>query len=179
MTFSFGTCLKMKLFGESHGPCVGVTIEGFPVGIKIKLDQIQTELDKRKPGQSLLTTQRKELDQLEVQSGLFENKSTGSPITMLVKNQDNISAHYDELKITPRPGHADFPAQVKYNGLNDHRGGGIFSGRMTAGIVMAGALAKQLPEMQGIQITTYIKQIGSIRSENNQGLTLEMEKLIL
>lgn len=162
MTFSLGKKFRITVFGSSHGKCVGVIVEGCPSGQKIEVKAIQEELDRRKPSQSNLTTQRKESDALKVLSGIKDSKATGAPITMLVRNKDIDSSHYDEIKDTPRPGHADFTARVKHKGFNDHRGGGTFSGRMTAAFVMAGAIAKQILAEDGIEIVANIVQIGKI-----------------
>src|SRR3989338_1070909 len=136
MSFTFGTALKMHIFGESNGKNIGAIVEGFPSGIGIIPEKIQLELDKRKPGQSLLVTQRQEQDSLEILSGISEGKSTGAPITLAIRNEDIISAHYNEFRAVPRPGHADFTASVKFGSSASLNGGGIFSGRMTAALVM-------------------------------------------
>ena len=161
MSNSFGEKFKITVFGESHGECVGVIIEGCPPGQKIDKHLIQKELDKRKPGQNYLTSQRKESDKLEVLSGVLKGRATGAPITMLVRNKDIDSTFYEEIKNTPRPGHADFTARIKYNFSNDYRGGGIFSGRMTAAFVMAGAIAKQILTKKKIKAIAQIIQIGN------------------
>ena len=144
MSNSFGGMFKITVFGESHGKCVGVVVEGCPPGQKISKDLIQEELDRRKPGQNSLTTQRKEDDKVELLTGLLNGRATGAPIMMLVRNKDIDSTYYEEIRNTPRPGHADFTARIKYKGYNDCRGSGMFSGRMTAAFVMAGAIAKQI-----------------------------------
>ncbi|MBI5158893.1 chorismate synthase [Candidatus Micrarchaeota archaeon] len=155
---------KLAVFGESHGKCVGVVVDGCPAGLKVDERKIQGELDRRKPGQSKVATARSESDKLVVLSGVFEGRATGAPIAMLVWNEDAKSVDYEKMKNLPRPGHADFTAQEKYGGFNDYRGGGIFSGRVTAALVMAGALAKQVLESKGIIIAAHAKKIGSVET---------------
>jgi chorismate synthase len=160
---TFGNYFRIHSFGESHGKAVGLVIDGCPAGLELDVDLIQKELDKRRPGQSNLTTQRNEKDQIEVLSGVFEGKTTGAPLAMLVYNQDQKSQDYDALKNVFRPSHADFVYQKKY-GLRDHRGGGRSSARETLTRVAGGAVAKQLikslfPE---IQILAYVSQVGHL-----------------
>lgn len=161
---SIGRKLVVTSFGESHGRCIGVVVDGYPAGYEIDLDMIQTDLDRRRPGQSIITTPRKEQDKLEVLSGLLEGVSTGAPICMLIWNKDVDSSKYEDLRWTPRPGHADYTAEIRYGGYQDYRGGGRFSGRNTAGIVIAGALAKQLLKERGIEIIAYTSKIGEIET---------------
>ena len=152
-------------FGESHGRCVGVVVDGMPAGLPIDEQDIQYKLDLRKPGQSIITTQRKEEDKVEILSGVFNNHTTGAPICMIVWNKDKDSKPYELIKHTPRPGHADYPAYVKYKGYNDYRGGGRFSGRLTATFVMAGALAEKLLKYAlGIEVLAYTVEIGGIKA---------------
>ena len=165
MSFSFGKSLSMHVFGESHGELVGVVVEGFPPGIRIDENKIQNELDKRRPGGSKLVTTRSEGDILKISSGVLEGISTGAPISMTIINQDARSDTYEGFKNVPRPGHADYPATIKYNGYNDIRGSGIFSGRMTAAFVMAGSLARTLLEKRGISIFAHIVQIGEVKAK--------------
>ncbi|MEM3833423.1 MAG: chorismate synthase [Thermoprotei archaeon] len=155
---------RVSLFGESHGKLVGVLIEGCPPGLRISEDDIQKELDKRKPGLSLYVSQRKEEDKVEILSGVFNGYTTGAPITMVVWNKDVISNTYEMIRYIPRPGHADYVSYIKYKGFNDYRGGGIFSGRITAGLVMAGAIAKKLLSLYNIEVYSYIINIGPIES---------------
>ncbi len=154
-------------FGESHGRCVGVVLDGCPAGLRISEEDIQHDLDLRKPGQSIVTTLRKEADRVEIMSGVFNGFTTGAPIMMLIRNEDRDSRSYDLILNTPRPGHADLVARSKYGGFNDHRGGGRFSGRITASFVMAGSIAKKLlKETLGVEIVAYTLEIGGIRAEN-------------
>ncbi len=154
-------------FGESHGKCVGVIVDGCPAGLPINETDIQSQLDLRKPGQSIVTTQRKEEDKVEILSGIFNGNTTGAPICMLIWNKDQDSRPYDQIRNTPRPGHADYPAMVRYGNFNDYRGGGRFSGRITATFVMAGAIAeKLLQQALGIEILAYTLEIGGMRANN-------------
>ncbi|MHA1943815.1 MAG: chorismate synthase, partial [Candidatus Thorarchaeota archaeon] len=155
MTFTFGKGLKIHVYGESHGEEVGVVVEGFPQGISIDESKIQLELDRRRPGSSHLVSSRSEKDQLNLRTGLFNGQSTGAPIAMSISNLDVDSSVYETIKHTPRPGHADYTARIKYEGRNDYRGGGFSSGRMTAAYVMAGSLAKQALEKQGIRFMVH------------------------
>jgi chorismate synthase len=158
---SFGEIFRITTFGESHGKAIGVVIDGCPAGLDIDMEFIQSELDRRKPGQSAITTQRKESDTFEILSGVFEGKTIGSPIAMVIKNEDYKPSDYDHLEQAYRPSHADYTYQEKY-GIRDHRGGGRSSARETAARVMAGAIAKLLLKRYGVSITGYVSQIGTI-----------------
>jgi chorismate synthase len=158
----FGKCFKVGIFGSSHGPCVGAKVEGCPAGSKISEAAIQIELDRRSPGKGPVSTPRKERDRLEILSGVRNGKATGGPIVGLVKNLDKDSSAYDSFLRVPRPGHADYPAMVKYAGHHDHRGGGQFSGRMTAGLVIGGAIARQVLEKNGVSVLAQTVQIGGV-----------------
>ncbi len=159
----FGSNFVIVSFGESHGKCVGVVIDGCPAGLKLDLDQIQEDLNRRKPGQSKVSTPRKEADKFEILSGIFNGFTTGAPITLIVENKDVDSSKYEKIKDTPRPGHADFTAWHKYGGFNDYRGGGRFSGRITLSFVLAGAIAKQLlKQILKIEIVAHTVAIGGI-----------------
>jgi len=164
---SYGTLFKLTTFGESHGPAIGGVIEGFPAGFLIDLDAIQNELDRRKPGQSKLVTQRKESDKVQFLSGIFEGKTTGTPIGFLIPNEDQKSKDYDHLKQTFRPSHADYTYEAKY-GFRDYTGGGRSSARETASRVVAGSLAKQYLSQQSIQVTAFVDQIGSIKLSESE-----------
>ncbi|MBN8702726.1 MAG: chorismate synthase [Bacteroidetes bacterium] len=159
---TFGKIFSVTTFGESHGVAIGGVIQGCPAGLEIDVDFIQQELDRRKPGQSAITTHRKENDEVEFLSGIFEGKSLGSPIAFILKNNDARSADYDQLKNVFRPSHADYTYQQKY-GLRDYRGGGRSSVRETAARVVAGAIAKLLLSKIGIKINAYTSQIGTIK----------------
>jgi chorismate synthase len=164
---TIGEAFVAMSFGESHGRCVGMIVDGCPAGLPLKESDIQRLLDLRKPGQSILTTQRKEKDQVEILSGLFNGFTTGAPICMLIWNEDSDSKPYELIKNIPRPGHADYPAMVKYGGFADYRGSGRFSGRLTATLVMAGAIAdKLLKRTLGIETVAYTTEIGGIGASN-------------
>ena len=165
MANTLGKNFKITTFGESHGKCVGVIIEGCPAGIKLGLNEIQKEVNKRKPGQNALSTQRKEQDKAEVLSGVLEGITTGAPICLIVFNEDIDSSKYEIMKKLPRPGHSDIPAFFKYQGFNDWKGGGIFSGRLTLSYVMAGAVAKEILKKSNIEILAQTIQIGKIKSK--------------
>ena len=164
---SIGKRLVLTSFGESHGRCVGAVLDGCPAGLDLQEKDIQKMLDQRKPGQSAITTQRKEGDVVEIISGVFQNHTTGAPITMLIWNKDHDSKAYDELKTKLRPGHSDYPAMVKYKKFNDYRGGGRFSGRLTATHVMGGAIARKLLKVTlGVETNSYTSQIGKVKLNN-------------
>jgi chorismate synthase len=158
----YGKIFQISTFGESHGAAVGVVVTGCPAGVDFDLDFIQSELDRRKPGQSRITTQRKEADSVEVVSGVFEGKTTGTPIAMLVWNGDQRSKDYSHIADQFRPSHADFTYQEKY-GVRDYRGGGRSSARETVARVAAGALAKLVLNQLGVKITAYVSQVGTLK----------------
>lgn len=154
-------------FGESHGRCVGMVVDGCPAGLALSESDIQPQLDLRKPGQSAITTQRKEEDRVEILSGVFNGFTTGAPICMAIWNRDADSRSYEAIKDIPRPGHADYPAMVKYGGFVDYRGSGRFSGRLTATLVMSGALAQKLiAQTLGINTVAYTLEVGDIKAGN-------------
>ena len=159
---SFGHIFKITTFGESHGKAVGVVIDGCPSGLEITEQEIQKQLDRRRPGTSHLTTTRQEEDKVEILSGVFEGKTTGTPITLLIHNKDQISKVYEPIKELYRPGPADFTYAAKY-GFRDWRGGGRASARETVARVAAGAIAKKILALQGIKITGYVTQIGTVK----------------
>ncbi|NSW88205.1 chorismate synthase [bacterium] len=162
---SFGNIFRITTWGESHGKALGVVIDGCPAGLKIKEKDIQVELDRRRPGQSRYTTQRKEADKVEFLSGIFKGVTTGTPISMLIPNVDAISKSYENFKDIYRPGHADFSYDEKY-GVRDYRGGGRSSNRETVGRVAAGAIAKKILTSMKIKTFGFVAQIGNIKSEN-------------
>jgi len=160
---SFGTVFRITTWGESHGRGVGVVVDGCPAGLALSEEDVQRELDRRRPGQSSVSTQRKEEDRVEILSGLFEGKTTGTPISMLVWNKDAKSSAYDALKDRPRPGHADWGYAARY-GIRDHRGGGRSSGRETVGRVAGGVVAKKLLTESGIEVAGYVRELGGVRA---------------
>jgi len=166
---TFGNIFRLTTFGESHGAGIGGVIDGFPAGIELNMDFIQSELDRRKPGQSRITTDRKEADQVEFLSGVFEGKSTGCPIGFLVRNTNQHSNDYENLRNLYRPSHADYGYTQKY-GLRDHRGGGRSSARETIARCVGGALAKLALNQLGITVQAYTSQVGSIALENDYRL---------
>ena len=162
---SFGQLFRITTFGESHGVAIGVIIDGCPAQLEIDMDFIQSELDKRKPGQSKITTQRKESDTVQILSGVFEGKSTGTPIALLIPNEDQRSKDYGHNVDVYRPSHADYVYDAKY-GIRDHRGGGRSSARETAARVAAGAIAKLFLKQQGIEIFAHVTAVGTIEAPN-------------
>ena len=166
MRNTFGTLFTLTTFGESHGEAVGGVVDGMPAGIEIDMDFIQHELDRRRPGQSNITTQRKEADRVELLSGVFEGRTTGCPIGFIVRNQNQHSQDYENLRTLFRPSHADFTYYNKY-GTRDHRGGGRSSARITISRVVGGALAKLVLRQLGISVTAYTSQVGPIALEHN------------
>jgi len=162
---SFGQLFRITTFGESHGVAIGVIIDGCPANLDIDMDFIQSELDKRKPGQSKITTQRKESDTVQILSGVFEGKSTGTPIALLIPNEDQRSKDYGHNVDVYRPSHADYVYDAKY-GIRDHRGGGRSSARETAARVAAGAIAKLLLKKRGIEIFAHVTAVGTIDAPN-------------
>ncbi len=168
---SYGTLFKISTFGESHGEAIGGVIDGVPANFQLDLVAIQNELNRRKPGQSELTTPRSESDHVQFLSGIFEGKTTGTPIGFMIPNTNVKSADYDHMKDVFRPSHADFTYQHKY-GLRDYRGGGRSSARETACRVVAGAIAKQMLQSIGIQLSTYVSQVGTIAMNNKEFYSL-------
>ena len=159
---TFGTIFKLNTFGESHAKAIGGIIDGCPAGLKLDFKVIQKQLDRRKPGQSKITTQRRESDTVEFLSGIFEGVTTGTPIGFIINNEDAKSKDYSPIKDTFRPSHADFTYQVKY-GIRDYRGGGRSSARETACRVVAGAVAQQLLQRIGVKIVAYVSATGSVK----------------
>ncbi len=158
---TYGKIFKITTWGESHGAGIGVVIDGCPAGLEIDEDYIQSFLDRRKPGQSKFATQRNEADKVKIMSGVFEGKTTGTPISLMIENTSQISKDYSDIADKYRPGHADYGFDAKY-GFRDYRGGGRSSGRETAGRVAAGAIAIKILKTMGIEVQAYVKQIGDI-----------------
>lgn len=166
---SIGEIFRITTFGESHGEAIGVVIDGCPAGLHIDLAFLQQELDRRKPGQSSITTSRKENEQFRIISGVFEQKSTGAPIAILIPNEDVKSSDYEQIKEIYRPSHADYTFDAKY-GIRDYRGGGRSSARETAARVVAGAIAKLLLKHYHINVTAYVSEIGKIKCSTEYSL---------
>ena len=176
---TFGNLFKLTSFGESHGSMIGGIIEGCPAGLEINKDLIQKDLDRRKPGQSKVTSPRKEDDKVQLLSGIFEGKSTGTPIGFLIPNINSKSQDYSNIKDVFRPSHADYTYEEKY-GLRDYRGGGRSSARETACRVVAGSIAKQLLNNYGIKILAYVSSIGNIfANEKNVDLNKDYDSNIV
>ena len=168
---SYGRLFRISTFGESHGPAIGVVIDGCPAGLDIDEAFIQSELNRRRPGQSKITTQRKEDDVFKILSGVFDGKATGAPIALVIENQNQRSKDYSHLENTFRPSHADFTYQEKY-GIRDYRGGGRSSARETAARVAAGAVAKLLLDEYGVQIFAFVSQVGDLKAPHYTQLDL-------
>ena len=162
---SIGKEFVVTSFGESHGKYVGVIIDGCPAGLALSQKEIRNELERRIPMQQEIVSARIEKDAVEILSGLFNGFTTGAPISMTVRNEEANSSDYETIRDLPRPGHADFPAHVKYNGFNDYRGGGRFSGRITVALIMAGAVAKKLLGTVNVDVLAYTKAIGKVKME--------------
>jgi len=167
---SIGKEFVVTSFGESHGKCVGVVIDGCPAGMPLSEKDIQTELDKRIPPQPKIVSGRIEQDKVQILSGVFNGFTTGAPIAMIVANKEADSSDYEAIKDLPRPGHADYPARIRYGGFNDYRGGGRFSGRVTVALIMAGAVAKKLLSAFDVEVLAYTKAIGNVKMEKPVGL---------
>lgn len=167
--------MKYIIFGESHGPAIGVALEGLPSGIALDMDFIASEMARRAPGQNAMTTARREKDAPEILSGVFEGKTTGTPLCAVIFNTDTRSRDYAKLKTLPRPGHADYAGFVRYHGCNDYRGGGHFSGRLTAPLVFAGAVAKLILKERGVEVISRISNVAGIADPTPE----EMEAAIL
>ncbi len=164
MTATLGEKIKLTIFGESHGPGIGCVIDGLPPGFAIDLDAVKKEMQRRAPGKSPLATARNEKDAFMIESGFFEGRTTGTPLCVLIPNSDQHSGDYSKLKNVMRPGHADYSGKVKYNGFNDYRGGGHFSGRLTAPLVFMGAVAKQILAKRGIYVGAHIAAVAGVNA---------------
>ena len=158
--------MKYSIFGESHGPAIGVVLDGVPAGLELDMDAIRFDLARRAPGKSALSTARKEADEPRILSGVFEGRTTGAPLCAVIENTDTRSGDYARTKDLARPGHADYAAHVRYGGFNDYRGGGHFSGRLTAPLVFAGGVAKQLLAPRGVTVGAHISSIYGISDDS-------------
>lgn len=157
--------MKYTIFGESHGPAIGVVLEGVPPGLALNLDAVRFDLSRRAPGKNALSTARREADEPHILSGLFQGHTTGAPLCAVIENTDTRSGDYERTKNLARPGHADYPAHVRYGGFQDYRGGGHFSGRLTAPLVFAGGVAKQLLAQRGIFVGAHISTIYGVNDD--------------
>lgn len=162
MSGTWGRNIKFSIFGESHGKAVGITIDGLKPGILLDLEAVRKEMGRRAPGKSALSTPRQEEDSFEILSGVFNGRTTGTPLCAMIRNSDQHSADYEKTRALMRPSHADYTGHVRYGGFNDYRGGGHFSGRLTAPLVFAGALCRQILEDRGIVIGSHIRSIGRV-----------------
>jgi chorismate synthase len=166
MSNTLGKLFTVTSFGESHGKCIGVVVDGCPAGLSLSMADVQKELDLRRASFSPASTSRREKDKVEILSGIFNGRATGAPICLVVKNEDVDDSAYERIKNLLRPGHADFTAYIKYGGFNDWRGGGIFSGRITAGFVMAGAIAKKILSTISVETLAHTVAIGDIVADS-------------
>lgn len=166
MSSIWGSNIKISLFGQSHGKAVGVTIHDFPTGVKLDMKSISGWMKRRSPGQDLFSTSRKEEDSFEILSGIVDEKTTGEPLTAVIYNKDIKSQDYEDIAFLPRPSHADYAAHIRYGGHNDKRGGGHFSGRLTAGLVFAGGVCEQVLEKKGVVCGAHIKSIKDIEDKS-------------
>ena len=165
MSSTYGENLKLSIFGQSHGAAIGMTLDGIPAGLPVNEDALNAFLARRAPGNNPFSTTRKEADQPEILSGIVEGYTSGAPISAIIRNTNTRSADYNNLKDCPRPGHADYTAQIKYGGFQDVSGGGHFSGRLTAALCIAGGMCKQWLEASGIHIRAHISVLAGIADE--------------
>ncbi len=174
MSFGMGRAFRMTVFGESHGSCIGAVVEGCPAGLELDAGDIQRELDRRRPGRDTASP-RVERDLVRIESGITDGRTNGGPIMMIIRNEDTDSSWYAKNRNVPRPSHADYTAFVRYGGFNDWRGGGFFSGRMTAGMVMGGAVAKKLLSGNGVRAVAHLVQAGGVRANDVSDAELEAQ----
>lgn len=177
MSSMWGNNIKISIFGESHGKAVGVVIDNLPPGEKINCDEIRFQMRRRCPGNSSMTSERKESDKLEIISGILNEVTTGTPLCAIIYNKNVISHDYEKNKFLPRPGHADYTGHIRYNGFEDFRGGGHFSGRLTAPLVFSGAVCKQILKRRGITIGSHISSVGDIFDESFDFVNISKELL--
>ncbi len=177
MSGVWGKRIELSIFGESHGPAIGVTLHGLPAGFMVDMEHISRQMRRRRPGHNEWSTPRKEADDVEIISGLFQGRTTGAPLTAIIRNQDKKSKDYEALKDVMRPSHADYVAYVKYHKAHDYRGGGHFSGRLTAPLVFAGALAAQLLSTKSMETKAVITSIGGQHADLIDVMTLKKEDL--
>ena len=177
MSSTYGENLKLSIFGQSHGPSVGMTLDGIPAGLPVDTDKLQEFLNRRAPGQTNWSTPRREEDQPEFLGGVLDGFTCGAPIAAMIRNKNTRSGDYTNLKDYPRPGHADYTAQIKYGGFQDAAGGGHFSGRLTAPLCIAGGLCKQWLEDMGIRIGAQIVQIGTVEDDRLDMVNPQLDQL--
>lgn len=177
MSSTWGNHLKLSVFGESHGPAIGVVIDGLPAGEPIDMDAILLQMARRAPGRDRAATTRKECDFPEILSGIFENSTSGAPLCAIMRNNDTHSTDYAEISHIPRPGHADYTGFIRYGGHNDYRGGGHFSGRLTAPMVFAGAVCRQILARRGVEIGAHLLAVGGARDDAFDPETVDADNL--
>ena len=177
MSNTYGKNLKLTIFGQSHAPAIGMTLDGIPAGLSVDFDTLQSFLNRRAPGQNDWSTPRKEADQPEFLAGIVDGNTCGAPIAAIIRNTNTRSGDYDNLKNCPRPGHADYTAQIKYGGFQDAAGGGHFSGRLTAPLCIAGGMCKQWLEDMGIRIGAHLLQIGSETEDRFDPLNPQLDQV--
>lgn len=178
MSGVWGNNIKVSIFGESHGNAIGINIDGLPSGFEIDMDKVLFEMGRRAPGKNQLSTARKEEDLPEILSGYFEGKTTGTPLCAIIRNKDTRSKDYSKTKDFMRPGHADFSGFERYSGFNDYRGGGHFSGRITAPLVFAGAICKQILEKEGIFIGGHIASVKDIEDDKFNPIDVSIDEIL-
>ena len=177
MSGMWGSNIKLSIFGESHGNAIGMNMDNLPSGFSLDMEEVMREMRRRAPGKNNLSTSRKESDVPEILSGYFEGRTTGTPLCAIIRNSDNKSKDYSKIKDVMRPGHGDYPGFVKYKGFNDYRGGGHFSGRITAPLVFAGAICKQILKEKGIEIVAHIQSIGDVEDKSFLDCELDKEEI--
>lgn len=175
---SFGNKIKYTIFGESHGNAIGIVIDGLPSGIKLDINFIKEEMARRAPGRNEMSTSRKEGDSFEILSGYFEGRTTGTPLCSIIYNSDQHSKDYEKIKYVMRPGHADYTGYVRYSGFNDYRGGGHFSGRITAPLVFAGAVAKIILKEKGIEVGSHVLSIKNVKDKYFDKVNVNKEMIM-
>jgi chorismate synthase len=178
MSGVWGNNIKVSIFGESHGNAIGINIDGLPSGFEIDMDKVLLEMNRRAPGKNAMSTARKESDLPEILSGYFEGKTTGTPLCAIIRNADTRSKDYSKTKDYMRPGHADYTGYMRYSGFNDYRGGGHFSGRITANLVFAGAICKQILEKEGIYIGAHISSIKDIKDKDFNSTNILKDEIL-
>jgi len=178
MASSWGNFLKVQIFGESHGPAIGVVVDGLPPGESIDMAELQAFLDRRAPGRGAFSTARREGDMPQFLSGILNGRTTGAPLCAIIRNNDTKSADYAALKDIPRPGHADFTAALRYNGAQDSRGGGHFSGRLTAPLCIAGGIARQILARRGIFTGAHLASVGVVDDSSFDAASLTREQML-
>lgn len=179
MSCSFGNKIKITIFGQSHSEAIGVVIDGLPAGFKLDTDKVAAFMARRAPGQNNLSTPRKEADAVKILSGVVDNVTCGAPLCAIIENTNTRSGDYDKLRFVPRPSHSDFAAMMKHNGFNDIRGGGNFSGRLTAPLCFAGAVCIQILEEKGIHVGAHISSIGKVEDKKFDAVNVNKNDFVL